>query len=132
MVKFRQLNLLADFSSLGAFDLIFCRNVLIYFDQDTKTNVLNRLGRLAAADGYLVLGAAETVVGSDRQLPHPAGIARRLCPERAPAAAPDRRRGQGSSAPGCRQRRALIRLASISDSLRRRGRTCSGHPRLSS
>ena len=63
MVKFRQLNLLADFSSLGAFDLIFCRNVLIYFDQDTKTNVLNRLGRLAAADGYLVLGAAETVVG---------------------------------------------------------------------
>jgi len=63
MVKFRHLNLLADFWALGAFDLIFCRNVLIYFDQETKTDVLNRLGRQAAADGYLVLGAAETVVG---------------------------------------------------------------------
>ena len=63
MVKFRQFNLLSDFSALGVFDLIFCRNVLIYFDQPTKTNVLNRLGRAAAADSYLILGAAETVVG---------------------------------------------------------------------
>lgn len=77
MVRFRQLNLLADFSSLGVFDLIFCRNVLIYFDQDTKTDVLNRLGRLAAADGYLVLGAAETVVGLTecfRTLPELRGV----------------------------------------------------------
>ena len=63
MVRYRQLNLLADFTQLGTFDLIFCRNVLIYFDQDTKTDVLNRLARVIAADGYLVLGAAETVVG---------------------------------------------------------------------
>ena len=63
MVKFRQLNLLADFSGLGVFDLIFCRNVLIYFDQETKISVLNRLGSALAGDGYLVLGAAETVVG---------------------------------------------------------------------
>jgi len=63
MVKYRQLNLLHDFSQLGPFDLIFCRNVLIYFDQDTKTSVLNRMASLTAADGYLVLGAAETVVG---------------------------------------------------------------------
>jgi chemotaxis protein methyltransferase CheR len=63
MVKYRQLNLLHDFSQLGPFDLIFCRNVLIYFDQDTKTNVLNRMASLTATDGYLVLGAAETVVG---------------------------------------------------------------------
>jgi chemotaxis protein methyltransferase CheR len=63
MVKYRQLNLLSDFSSLGAFDLIFCRNVLIYFDQETKIDVLTRLARLIARDGYLVLGAAETVVG---------------------------------------------------------------------
>jgi chemotaxis protein methyltransferase CheR len=63
MVKFRKFNLLSDFSLFGGFDLIFCRNVLIYFDQPTKTNVLNRLGRIAAADGYLILGAAETVVG---------------------------------------------------------------------
>jgi chemotaxis protein methyltransferase CheR len=63
MVKYRQLNLLADFAQLGRFDLIFCRNVLIYFDQPTKIDVLNRLARVTASDGYLVLGAAETVVG---------------------------------------------------------------------
>jgi chemotaxis protein methyltransferase CheR len=63
MVRYRQLNLLSDFTQLGVFDLIFCRNVLIYFDQDTKTDVLNRLSRVTAHDGYLVLGAAETVVG---------------------------------------------------------------------
>jgi chemotaxis protein methyltransferase CheR len=63
MVKYRQLNLLADFSQLGTFDLVFCRNVLIYFDAETKTDVLNRIARVTAPDGYLVLGAAETVVG---------------------------------------------------------------------
>jgi chemotaxis protein methyltransferase CheR len=63
MVKYRQLNLLSDFSHLGIFDLVFCRNVLIYFDQATKIDVLNRLARVTADDGYLVLGAAETVVG---------------------------------------------------------------------
>ena len=63
MVQFRQLNLLQDFSHLGTFDVIFCRNVLIYFDQDTKINIFNRLARLMEADGFLVLGAAETVVG---------------------------------------------------------------------
>ncbi len=63
MVRYRQLNLLADFSQLGLFDLVFCRNVLIYFDAETKTDVLNRIARVTAPDGYLVLGAAETVVG---------------------------------------------------------------------
>jgi chemotaxis protein methyltransferase CheR len=63
MVKFRQLNLLSNFSNLGMFDLIFCRNVLIYFDQQTKIDVLQSLARVTASDGYLVLGAAETVVG---------------------------------------------------------------------
>jgi chemotaxis protein methyltransferase CheR len=63
MVQFRQLNLLNDFSSLGTFDLVFCRNVLIYFDQGTKIDVLNRLARQMPADGFLILGAAETVVG---------------------------------------------------------------------
>jgi chemotaxis protein methyltransferase CheR len=63
MVKYQQLNLLSDFSRLGIFDLIFCRNVLIYFDQPTKTDVLERLARVTASDGFLVLGAAETVVG---------------------------------------------------------------------
>ena len=63
MVRYQRLNLLADFTRLGRFDLIFCRNVLIYFDTETKTGVLNRLARAMAGDGYLVLGAAETVVG---------------------------------------------------------------------
>jgi chemotaxis protein methyltransferase CheR len=63
MVAFRPLNLLNDFTPLGRFDLVFCRNVLIYFDQPTKTGVLDRLARQMADDGFLVLGAAETVVG---------------------------------------------------------------------
>ncbi len=63
MVKFRRLNLLSNLSGLGVFDLIFCRNVLIYFDQETKIGVLENLSRIVASDGYLVLGAAETVVG---------------------------------------------------------------------
>ena len=63
MVQHRQLNLLHDFSQLGTFDVIFCRNVLIYFDQDTKINIFGRLARVMEGDGFLVLGAAETVVG---------------------------------------------------------------------
>jgi len=63
MVQHRQLNLLHDFSQLGVFDIIFCRNVLIYFDQDTKINIFGRLAKIMEPDGFLVLGAAETVVG---------------------------------------------------------------------
>jgi chemotaxis protein methyltransferase CheR len=63
MVQYRQLNLLSDFAHLGSFDVIFCRNVLIYFDQETKVSVLNRVARLLDPEGFLVLGAAETVVG---------------------------------------------------------------------
>jgi chemotaxis protein methyltransferase CheR len=63
MVQHRQLNLLHDFSQLGTFDIIFCRNVLIYFDQDTKINIFGRLAKAMEGDGFLVLGAAETVVG---------------------------------------------------------------------
>jgi chemotaxis protein methyltransferase CheR len=63
MVQFRPLNLLKDFSALGTFDMVFCRNVLIYFDQDTKIDVLNRIARQMPVDGFLALGAAETVVG---------------------------------------------------------------------
>jgi chemotaxis protein methyltransferase CheR len=63
MVQFRTLNLLNDFSPLGMFDVVFCRNVLIYFDQEAKIGVFNRVARQMPDDGYLVLGAAETVVG---------------------------------------------------------------------
>jgi chemotaxis protein methyltransferase CheR len=86
MVQFRPLNLLRELSHLGAFDVVFCRNVLIYFDQDTKTKVLRNLAQVTRTDGYLVLGAAETVVGltdafeptSDRGLYVPTPMARRM------------------------------------------------------
>ena len=63
MVQHRQLNLLQDFSHLGMFDVIFCRNVLIYFDQDTKAAIFERLVKQFEPDGMLMLGAAESVVG---------------------------------------------------------------------
>jgi chemotaxis protein methyltransferase CheR len=72
MVQHRQLNLLQDFSHLGTFDVIFCRNVLIYFDQDTKVGIFDRLAKMLEADGVLALGAAESVVGiSDAFRPYP-------------------------------------------------------------
>jgi chemotaxis protein methyltransferase CheR len=72
MVQHRQLNLLHDFSQVGVFDVIFCRNVLIYFDQDTKIKIFNSLAKASEPDGFLVLGAAETVVGlTDLFKPHP-------------------------------------------------------------
>jgi chemotaxis protein methyltransferase CheR len=63
MVQYRQHNLLDDFAALGMFDVIFCRNVLIYFDSKTKQDVLSRIARSLVKDGQLLLGAAETVVG---------------------------------------------------------------------
>ncbi|MGE0611348.1 MAG: protein-glutamate O-methyltransferase CheR [Hyphomicrobiales bacterium] len=63
MVRYTQFNLLETFSQLGTFDIVFCRNVLIYFDADTKRDILMRISRQLAPDGFLVLGAAETVIG---------------------------------------------------------------------
>lgn len=63
MVQYKKFNLLESFSSLGQFDIVFCRNVLIYFDQPTKADILARAAKIMTPDGYLVLGAAETVVG---------------------------------------------------------------------
>ncbi len=72
MVQHRQLNLLQDFAHLGAFDVIFCRNVLIYFDQETKARIFDRLSKVVEPDGFMVLGAAESVVGiSDAFKPYP-------------------------------------------------------------
>lgn len=70
-VRFEELNLMNDFQGLGRFDVIFCRNVLIYFDVPTKKDVLDRVVDILAPDGYLVMGAAETVVGlTDALVPH--------------------------------------------------------------
>ena len=66
-VEFRVLNLLDSFSALGPFDVIFCRNVLMYFDAETKAGVLDRLSDTLADDGYLVLGAAETMLGLNQR-----------------------------------------------------------------
>ncbi len=62
-VDFRQQNLMSDFSHLGQFDVIFCRNVLIYFAPEQKRDVLRRVAQRLAPDGYLVLGAAESAIG---------------------------------------------------------------------
>ena len=63
MVQYREFNLLQDPMTLGRFDVVFCRNVLIYFDQPTKTRVLNSVAKLMPEDGFLFLGGAETVLG---------------------------------------------------------------------
>jgi len=72
MVQFKELNLLGDLQKLGKFDVVFCRNVLIYFDQETKGKVLEEISRMMPPDGILFLGGAETVLGiSDKFKPVP-------------------------------------------------------------
>src|SRR5258708_12222709 len=63
MIAHRQLNLLHDFSQLGVFDVIFCRNVLIYFDQEPNINIFNRLDKATIPSGILPPGATATVAG---------------------------------------------------------------------
>ena len=102
MVQHRQLNLLHDFSHLGMFDVIFCRNVLIYFDQETKAGTFGRLARQLETDGFLVLGAAETVVGLTDVFRAVPGTPRPVSSERPAIDAPWR----GGDAPGVEGRRA--------------------------
>ncbi len=72
MVKYKEQNLLESFTPLGKFDIVFCRNVLIYFDQQTKAQVLERTAELMPDDGLLFLGGAETVLGiTDKFRPVP-------------------------------------------------------------
>ena len=66
MISFQKLNLVEDFSHIGLFDIVFCRNVLIYFDQALKERVLQQIARLMTPNAFLVLGAAETITS----LPH--------------------------------------------------------------
>ncbi|HEY1413580.1 MAG TPA: protein-glutamate O-methyltransferase CheR [Rhodopila sp.] len=70
LVEFRKWNLLDDLRPLGTFDLVFCRNVLIYFDLDTKRKVLDAIWDRLAPGGLLYLGGSETTFGvSDRFAP---------------------------------------------------------------
>ena len=72
VVRWQAFNLLDDPRGLGRFDVVFCRNVLIYFDAPTKSRVLAALAGQVAADGVVYLGGAETVLGlTDRLVPAP-------------------------------------------------------------
>lgn len=72
MVEYKEYNLLESLKPLGGFDVVFCRNVLIYFDKDTKAKVLAEIADLMPEDGILFLGGAETVLGvTDRFKPVP-------------------------------------------------------------
>lgn len=62
-VSFREQNLLQGFSTLGKFDIIFCRNVLIYFSSERKQDILKRMALSLNRGGYLFLGASETISG---------------------------------------------------------------------
>lgn len=67
MVTFKKINLLEDFSFISRQDIIFCRNVLIYFSDEVKKSVLKRLGELLRPDGYLMLGAAESIINYTKE-----------------------------------------------------------------
>lgn len=63
LIRWRQFNLLDQMAILGRFEVVFCRNVLIYFDMETKRQVLDRIAATMADEGFLFLGGAETVIG---------------------------------------------------------------------
>ncbi len=89
-VSFRPLNLLEDLSSLGQFDIVLCRNVLIYFDLPTKTRILKDISRRLAPDGAFLLGGAESVFGlceALAALPGLKGVYGHAKPSRSAAAA---------------------------------------------
>jgi chemotaxis protein methyltransferase CheR len=73
LVKFQRLNLMEDFSSVGLFSVIFCRNVMIYFDRETQQSLVNRLAAQLEPGGYLLIGHAESLNGVEHPLKY-------LCP----------------------------------------------------
>jgi chemotaxis protein methyltransferase CheR len=75
MVQFRTQNLLEDFAALGTFDLIFCRNVLIYFDEPTKAATIDRLSTRLQPSGFLFLGSTESILEKNTaRLTQPEGL----------------------------------------------------------
>jgi len=94
MVDFREHNIIADATPGRGFDVIFCRNLLIYFDQDQKRRVLDNLAAAMADDAVLFLGGTESVLGLTDTLepvPEKRGLYRR-----ATRAAPTKRLAAGS------------------------------------
>jgi chemotaxis protein methyltransferase CheR len=68
LATFKKLNLMNDFSSLGKFDIVFCRNVAIYFNEKDRASLFNRIEQRMERDGYLVIGAMESLTGICPQL----------------------------------------------------------------
>jgi chemotaxis protein methyltransferase CheR len=66
--SFKRLNLFDDFSGLGRFDIIFCRNVAIYFTDEDKKKLFERLGKVLERDGALIVGSTESLLGSTQGL----------------------------------------------------------------
>lgn len=66
MASFRRLNLMQDFSSLGKFDIILCRNVAIYFNESDRRALFARLERCMEPDSYLMIGSMESLAGTPR------------------------------------------------------------------
>ena len=67
MASFRTLNLMNDFSSLGRFDIVFCRNVAIYFNDRDRVSLFNRIGQSLEREGCLIIGAMESLVAVCQQ-----------------------------------------------------------------
>jgi chemotaxis protein methyltransferase CheR len=67
MIKFEQMNLARPFPAIGPFDVIFLRNVLIYFSIETRREILRRVRQVCHPNGYLILGSAETTLGVDEK-----------------------------------------------------------------
>ena len=81
IVKFSEINLLQNYTLLGKFDIIFCRNVLIYFSSELKTDILTRMAKALNPGGYLILGGSESPTGYCRDFEmtrFPKGVVYRL------------------------------------------------------
>lgn len=80
IVEFRRINITEPFTTLGGFDVIFCRNILIYFDDNTKRKIMQQMHQLLSPEGYLMLGACENVQGMGvdfESVPHKSTILHR-------------------------------------------------------
>ena len=80
VVDYKEFNLLDDLGPLGTFDVVFCRNVLIYFDAETKTRIFEGISKRMTPDGMLFLGGAETVLGISDKFKPVAGQRGVYCP----------------------------------------------------
>ena len=66
ITQFKRINLLGDYTALGKFDVVFCRNVLIYFNGNEKAKILNKIAACLPNHGTLFLGAAESINGAEQ------------------------------------------------------------------